>query len=63
MNKNNEVGKIVSQSLIDGFGEYFSLIPMEADTLIGPCWLKNSCENKIDSKECGGTENAFCTRY
>lgn len=51
-----EVAKIVAQSLIDGFGEYFHLIPMEADSLIGPCWLKSSCENKINGKKCGGTE-------
>ena len=54
-----EVGKIVSQCLIDGFGKYFSLIPMEADSLIGPCWLKSSCENKINGVECGNTEMKF----
>ena len=54
-----EVGKIVSQCLIDGFGRYFSLIPMEADSLIGPCWLKSSCENKINGVECGNTEMRF----
>jgi DNA polymerase I-like protein with 3'-5' exonuclease and polymerase domains len=54
-----EVGKIVSQCLIDGFGRYFSLIPMEADSLIGPCWLKSSCENKINNIECGNTEMKF----
>lgn len=54
-----EVGKIVSQCLIDGFGRYFSLIPMEADSLIGPCWLKGSCENKVNDIECGNTEMKF----
>jgi DNA polymerase I-like protein with 3'-5' exonuclease and polymerase domains len=51
-----EVRKIVEKSLIDGFGAYFHLIPMETDGLIGPCWLKNSCENKINDEECGHTE-------
>lgn len=51
-----EVAKIVSQSLIDGFGAYFNLIPMEADSLIGPCWLKGACESKVDGNKCGGTE-------
>ena len=52
----HEVADVVAQSLVDGFGEYFSLIPMEADTLIGPCWLKDACENKVSGKECGGNE-------
>lgn len=51
-----EVAKIVEQSIKDGFGRYFSLIPMETDALTGPCWLKNSCENSIDNKKCGSTE-------
>lgn len=52
-----EVAKVLSQSLIDGFGKYFSLIPMETDTLVGPCWLKGSCENKGDTgHKCGCTE-------
>jgi DNA polymerase I-like protein with 3'-5' exonuclease and polymerase domains len=54
-----EVGEIVSQCLVDGFGRYFSLIPMEADSLIGPCWLKGSCENKVNGIECGNTEMKF----
>jgi DNA polymerase I len=41
-----EVAEVVSSSLVDGFGYYFHLIPMEADTLIGPCWLKDPCEVK-----------------
>jgi DNA polymerase-1 len=45
-----EVAGVVAQSLIDGFGKYFSAIPMETDTLIGPCWLKSECSN------CDGTE-------
>ena len=51
-----EVRKIVEQALIDGFGKYFTTIPMETEGLIGPCWLKNSCENEVNEKECGGTE-------
>jgi DNA polymerase I-like protein with 3'-5' exonuclease and polymerase domains len=46
----HDVKKLVDQSLIDGFGHYFDLIPMEADGLIGPCWLKNEC------KQCGHFE-------
>lgn len=54
-----EVLKIVEQSLIDGFGKYFHLIPMETDGLIGPCWLKGKCETKVDGTECGGKEMVF----
>jgi len=49
----HEVGKIVAQALVDGFGRYFHKIPMETDALIGPCWLKGECE------ECGGDEMEF----
>lgn len=35
-----EVAPIVSQSLVDGFGEFFKTVPMEADAMIGDCWLK-----------------------
>lgn len=31
---------IVSSSLVDGFKEFFTRVPMEADALIGDCWLK-----------------------
>jgi DNA polymerase I-like protein with 3'-5' exonuclease and polymerase domains len=51
-----EVSRVVSQSLVDGFGAYFDIIPMEADTLIGPCWLKDPCGNEIDGKKCGNEE-------
>lgn len=54
-----ECAKIVSQSLVDGFAKYFSTIPMEADALIGSCWLKGACENDVDGIECGGTETKF----
>jgi DNA polymerase-1 len=51
-----EVRKIVEQSLIDGFGRYFSLIPMETEGIVGPCWLKGACEDKTTGKKCGGME-------
>jgi len=51
-NEQEEAKEIAEQSLIDGFGMYFDLIPMEADALIGPCWLKSECEHN----KCGGTE-------
>lgn len=35
-----EVAPIISQCLVDGFGEFFSRVKMEADALIGDCWLK-----------------------
>lgn len=54
-----EVAPVVAQSLVDGFGRYFDLIPMETDTLIGPCWLKDSCENRVGNDKCGGTEMKF----
>ena len=55
-NEQEEAKRIAEQSLIDGFAVYFDLIPMEADGLTGPCWLKNSCEDESTGKECGGTE-------
>jgi intein/homing endonuclease len=53
------VRELVANSLIDGFGKYFSKITMEADALLGPCWLKGSCENKIDGEECGCCDMEF----
>ena len=35
-----EAASIVSQSLVDGFAEFFHVVKMEADALIGDCWLK-----------------------
>jgi hypothetical protein len=33
---------------------------MEADALIGECWLKSECENEIsEDKKCGGKEMVF----
>jgi len=55
-----EVADLVCKSLIDGFGRYFSLIPMETDALIGDCWLKDACEAKTaDGKKCGHNEMYF----
>lgn len=55
-----EIKHIVENSLKDGFGRYFNLIPMETEGLVGPCWLKSLCENKVEGdKKCGGTEMEF----
>lgn len=51
-----EVAEVVSQSLVDGFGKYFSIIPMKSDTLVGPCWLKGECEK---TPGCGSTHMEF----
>lgn len=54
------VAKIVSSSLVDGFSHYFHKIPMEADAVLGPCWIKSKCENEIlNGKKCGGKEFEF----
>lgn len=55
----HEVAQIMSKSLVDGFGKYFHLIPMETEVLTGPCWLKSICENKVDGSKCKGTEMTF----
>jgi DNA polymerase-1 len=55
----HEVAKIVENSLIDGFGHYFNLIPMQTDALVGPCWLKDKCENHAEKDNCGSTEMKF----
>lgn len=54
-----DVAPIVANSLIDGFGKYFSTISMDTDTLIGPCWLKDSCEGNVNGSKCGSTEMEF----
>jgi len=51
-NQKIEVAEIVSQSMIDGFAEYFSIIPVESDSIIGPCWIKDICK-------CGCNEMKF----
>lgn len=51
--KRFEVAKVVSDSLIEGFGYYFDKIPMEADAVTGPCWIKSECEG------CGGSDMVF----
>jgi len=43
-----EVAEIVSQSMIDGFAEYFSIIPVESDSITGPCWIKDKCDCGCD---------------
>jgi len=35
-----EIAPIISQAVVDGFAEFFHTIPMEADAMIGDCWLK-----------------------
>jgi DNA polymerase I len=55
-----EARPIVERSIIEGFGRYFNLIPMETDALQGPCWLKSKCETKNDKGEkCNGTVMEF----
>lgn len=55
-----EVAEIVKQSIIDGFGHYFDLIPMETVPLKSPCWMKGGCENKLDNGiKCDGTDYKF----
>ena len=50
-----EVSSVTVQALKDGFGRYFTTIPMESDALVGDCWLKDACENKgVDGKKCLG---------
>jgi len=36
----SEVSAIVSQSMVDGYAEFFKIVKGEAETLIGNCWLK-----------------------
>lgn len=55
-----EASKIVTGSLRDGFGRYFKKIPMESDALVGPCWLKDSCDAIDENGEkCGFCEMMF----
>jgi len=49
-----EVAKVIEQAMVDGFGRYFHDIPMETDSLIGPCWLKGECESNKGG--CGSRE-------
>lgn len=35
-----EVKSVVERSIIDGFGEFFKLVPMSTEALVGDCWLK-----------------------
>jgi hypothetical protein len=54
-----EAKHLVEQAIKDGFGRYFHLIPMETDALLGPCWCKGACENKVNDKKCGGNVMVF----
>ena len=47
-----EVARVTEQAIIDGFGYFFTDIPMETDACIGPCWLKGKCD-------CGFSEMKF----
>jgi hypothetical protein len=57
-NEKEEAKVIAEESLVEGFGRYFNLIPMKADGLVGPCWLKSECEHRESESapKCGGTE-------
>ncbi|MFA7247826.1 MAG: DNA polymerase, partial [Dehalococcoidia bacterium] len=35
-----EVKPIVEQSIVDGFSEFFKLVSMSTEALVGDCWLK-----------------------
>ncbi len=48
-----EVGRIVADSVDEGFNTYFGSMPMYTTPVVGPCWLKSECEG------CGGTEMVF----
>jgi DNA polymerase-1 len=47
-----EVAKLIEESIVNGFGHFFTDIPMETEACIGPCWLKNPCD-------CGHPEMKF----
>ncbi len=53
------VAHLVTSSVDDGFNQYFSKMPMHTDAVIGPCWIKGECENKINGEECGHNEMKF----
>ena len=53
MEQKYEVAKVVEQSIINGFGYFFSNIPMETKPLLSPCWTKSDC------KKCGHPEMKF----
>ena len=54
-----EVAKIVTSSVDEGFNTYFNKMPMTTDAVIGPCWIKSECTNKVDGKECGHNVMTF----
>jgi hypothetical protein len=54
-----EVAKIVTSAVDDGFNCYFPRMPMHTDPVIGPCWIKGECSNKVEGKECGHNKMVF----
>lgn len=56
-----EVSKLVPQALIDAFDFYFEDIKMEADSLIGPAWMKEACSaiDEKTGKKCGHNVSKF----
>ena len=54
-----EVAKVVTSSVDDGFNMYFSQMPMYTAAVIGPCWIKSECENKVDGVVCGSNRMKF----
>ena len=54
-----EVAKIVTSAVDEGFNSYFNKMPMTTDAVIGPCWIKSECTNKVDGKECGHNVMTF----
>ncbi len=48
-----EVSEIIRDSVREGAAKYFTKIPMSADALVGPCWIKDSCG------KCGCEEMVF----
>lgn len=54
-----EVAKIVTSSVDDGFNSYFGRMPMSTGAVIGPCWLKKECENKVNGVKCEHNKMEF----
>lgn len=55
-----EVAKVVTGSVDDGFNGYFPKMPMSTGAVIGPCWLKGECDQDDDEgNKCGHNEMEF----
>ncbi|MBV5347129.1 hypothetical protein JZU46_02785 [bacterium] len=54
-----EVAKLVMNAVDDGFNQYFPEMPMYTDAVVGPCWIKGECGNKVDGVECGHNRMEF----